>query len=167
MIDLETMGLDGDAAVTAVGAVAFDPDTGEIVGEFYRTISLESAMRSGGSVTPGTIIWWMQQSEEAKREIINATCTLEKALIEFQKWLGSYTYARVWGNGANFDNTIIRSAFKSVKMSCPWPFWGDSCYRTLKGLRPDIPFIREGVHHNALDDARSQAKHLVQIMKVL
>jgi exodeoxyribonuclease VIII len=44
-----------------------------------------------------------------------------------------------------------------------WEFWKDRCYRTIKNCYPDVPFDRRGTHHNALDDARSQALHLIAI----
>jgi len=52
-------------------------------------------------------------------------------------------------------------------MERPWYFWNDRCYRTMKSLYPQIPMERDGVHHNALDDAISQARHLMAILKCM
>ena len=59
MLDLETMGNTSDSAIIAIGACYFDPKTGKIEGEFYKEISLESAVKYGGKVDPSTVVWWM------------------------------------------------------------------------------------------------------------
>jgi inhibitor of KinA sporulation pathway (predicted exonuclease) len=35
----------------------------------------------------------------------------------------------------------------------------------VKNLHPEITMNRTGTHHNALDDARNQAQHLIDIFK--
>ena len=40
-------------------------------------------------------------------------------------------------------------------------------YRTLKNLLPYIEMERVGEHHNALDDAKSQALHAIKLLKEL
>lgn len=70
MLDLETMGNGPDAAIVAIGAVAFSLERAEISPSvFYRLVTLESAVRQGGSIEPSTVIWWLQQSDEAREEI--------------------------------------------------------------------------------------------------
>jgi hypothetical protein len=68
----------------------------------------------------------------------------------------------VWSNGASFDIPILNSAFNDVNVAAPWKFYNERCYRTMKNLYPDVPYARaEGsVAHNALHDARDQARHL-------
>lgn len=44
----------------------------------------------------------------------------------------------------------------------PWDFWNDRCYRTIAAMH-DRRRFQQGVHHNALDDAKSQVEHLIQI----
>lgn len=69
MIDLETMGNKPNAPVVSIGAVFFEPSTGELGKEFYRVVSLKSSMDGGAVPDPETIIWWMQQNEEARKAI--------------------------------------------------------------------------------------------------
>ncbi|MDN5167989.1 3'-5' exoribonuclease, partial [Escherichia coli] len=47
MIDLETMGTNTNAPIVVIGAVFFDPQTGEIGPVFYIVISLTDAMNTG------------------------------------------------------------------------------------------------------------------------
>lgn len=44
MIDLETMGKKPNAPIVSIGAVFFNPQSGELGPEFYAVVSLESAM---------------------------------------------------------------------------------------------------------------------------
>jgi hypothetical protein len=90
---------------------------------------------------------------------------LGNALIHFAEWMRGEV--NVWGNGAAFGNVILRSAYAACGLLPPWEFWNDRCYRTLKNLRPDIKLERSGTHHNALDDAITQAEHAVVILSAL
>ena len=71
---------------------------------------------------------------------------------------------RVWSNGAGFDNVVLSSAFRRIGMEQPWPFRNDRCYRTMKAQHPEVKMQRVGTHHNAVDDAESQARHLMAMM---
>ncbi|WP_054413031.1 exonuclease, partial [Escherichia albertii] len=62
MIDLETMGKNPDAPIISIGAIFFDPQTGDMGPEFSKTVDLETA---GGVIDRDTIKWWLKQSREA------------------------------------------------------------------------------------------------------
>ena len=161
MIDLETMGTGSNAAIIAIGAVKFD-HVG-IVDEFYKVVSLESSVKNGMTIEPDTVLWWMKQSVEARKEFERKGGSLCRVLLTFYEWFGQDK--PVWGNGASFDNVILSNAYKLTGLEQPWNFWSDRCYRTLKSLYPSIEVNRSGTHHNALDDAKSQALHLIEIFK--
>ncbi len=168
MLDLETMGNGPQAAIVAIGAVEFSLETSELGGEFYMPISLASSMQAGGVVDASTVEWWLRQSDAARMLFQEPGHSLAYVLQAFAEWLGQrggYDDACVWGNGATFDNVILTSAYRNLNAPLPWPHWGNRCYRTVKAMYPNVPFTRAGVHHNALDDAKSQALHLLAIMK--
>ncbi|EFP8312189.1 exonuclease, partial [Shigella flexneri] len=62
MIDLETMGKNPDAPIISIGAIFFDPQTGDMGPEFSKTIDLETA---GGVIDRDVIKRWLKQSREA------------------------------------------------------------------------------------------------------
>lgn len=181
MLDLETMGNRSDAAIVAIGAVAFDVERG-LGPEFYRAVRLESSMQTGGSVSASTVMWWMRQSDDARAALSpEQTWPINAALIGFSEfvqevWNGAKIIlvakgppqVCVWGNGAAFDNVILRSAYEMCDLQPPWTFREDRCYRTLRSLAPDIkrPTIL-GTPHNALDDAKFQAVHAIEILRAL
>ena len=170
MLDLETMGTSPTAAIVAIGAVAFEPMTGELGASFYRTIDLSSSIALGGRVDGETVGWWLRQSDEARQAVMADPSELTSALMEFSAWcevIAPKEDLLVWGNGASFDNVILSSAYESINMPRPWGKFRDRCYRTMKAVRRDIEIARVGTHHNALDDAKSQALHLSKIMMAL
>ena len=178
MLDLETLDTGPDAAIVSIGAVAFNREG--LGPAFYVVANLDSTLKSGATISAGTVQWWMQQSDEARKVFAphSYAVSLAVALSLFQTWLFAMPRGadapgpkdpaqrfRIWGNGASFDNVLLRRSYERLSMAPPWAFWNDRCYRTLKGLRPDIKLARTGTHHNALDDARSQAEHAVAILR--
>lgn len=165
MLDLETMGTAANAPIVGIGAVRFNPKSEEIGDTFYTLIDLESSVNAGGVMSASTVLWWMQQSDAARNEICNPDIvrfTIHEALLKFSDWVKLDD--KIWGNGVDFDNVILSATYKQCGIKQPWQFWNNRCYRTVKSLRPNIKLEREGVHHNCLDDAISQAKHLQKLL---
>lgn len=164
MLDLETMGTSTDAAIIAIGACEFDIKTQEVGEKFYHVVDLQSSVDAGLTLDASTVIWWMKQSDQARKEFQCEGINLSRALVEFTHWIGEGAKdVKIWGNGAAFDNAILSTAYRKCKLIQPWSFWNDRCYRTQKADYPDVKMQRKGDHHNALDDAISQAEHLIAI----
>jgi exodeoxyribonuclease VIII len=162
MIDLETMGTRPSAPIVSIGAVAFDAAGVHRV--FHHPVKLDTAVAAGGIIDADTVMWWMAQSDEARAALTTDTAlALDFVLGEFAVWIAEHDVEGVWGNGASFDNVLLAESYKRLDMQTPWPFWKDKCYRTAKGMYPEVKMVRSGTHHNALDDARSQAQHLIAI----
>jgi len=166
MVDLETMGKGSMAAIIAIGAVKFNSKG--LGQEFYAIVNLESSVKNGMVIEPDTVMWWMKQSDEARSEFAKGTETLFSALQGFAKFVGDRHSVKVWGNGASFDNVILDNAYQLNNLDTPWMFWNNMCYRTIKNLLGgSIKMERTGDHHNALDDAKSQAEHLIRMLAAL
>jgi len=161
MLDLETLGQQPGSVIVAIGAVKFG--NGEIHDTFYERVDAESCVALGLRMDVSTVLWWMKQNDEARKEITQPGIHLTQALLQFSLWMGDID-AEVWGNGANFDNVLLSDAYDRALLKRPWKYYNDRCYRTVKNLRPEIPMMRGGTHHNALDDARSQAMHLMAMI---
>lgn len=173
MIDLETMGKNPDAPIISIGAIFFDPQTGDMGPEFSKTIDLDTA---GGVIDRDVIKWWLKQSREAQSAIMTDEIPLDDALLQLREFIvensGEF-FVQVWGNGANFDNVILRRSYERQGIPCPWRYCNDRDVRTIVELgkaidfdaRTAIPF--EGERHNALDDARYQAKYVSAIWQKL
>ncbi|EFJ2828088.1 exonuclease [Escherichia coli] len=173
MIDLETMGKNPDAPIASIGAVFFDPQTGEIGPEFSKIIDMDTC---GGTVDISTIEWWLQRSGEARAAILADRIPLDDALLQLREFIDENSgefFVQVWGNGANFDNVILRRSYERQEIPCPWRYTNDRDVRTIVALglmmgfdaRNVITF--EGERHNALHDARYQAKYVSAIWQKL
>lgn len=181
VLDLETMATGPNAAIVSIGAVLLDHKAWGVRGgpedstyhHFYRNVDLASSIEKGGEVDGSTVTWWLRQSDEARKALTTPEPVLiDRALQDFTNWLQWFCgerRVRVWGNGAAFDNVILRSAYERSGLECPWSYKNDRCYRTLRHLFPDVqeffPTPGSFVVHNALDDAHAEALHLVELLK--
>lgn len=170
MVDLETLGTAVTSPIVAIGAVSFCKRDGKykIVSEFYQKVKWDSAIAKG-DLSADTLLWWMKQNDAARLEISDQSnaVTLYEALHNFTAWVNGHGEdgVEVWGNGASFDNAILSYAYKQIDSVEPWKFWNNRCYRTIKNLHRNIPYSFTGVAHNALDDAKNQAEHLISILE--
>ncbi|MBD5602244.1 3'-5' exonuclease [Citrobacter freundii] len=178
MIDIETMGVKQNAPIVSIGAVFFDPSSGELGPEFYQVVTLKSSVDGGAVPDPETIMWWMQQNEEARMAICDKESAVSIAtalsyLACFIRDNANLDKVQVWGNGAMFDNVILRTSYEREWIPCPWIYSNDRDVRTIVELgrqiginpRRDMPF--EGDKHNAIADAKHQAKYVSAIWKRL
>ncbi|MCV5960230.1 3'-5' exoribonuclease, partial [Escherichia coli] len=88
-----------------------DPNTGETGEEFSVNISLESSMRYRARPDASTILWWLEQSEEARKSLTSNTQELSTALSWLSEFIiknANHKFVQVWGNGASFDCVILR-----------------------------------------------------------
>ena len=161
MLDLETMSQRSNASIASIGAVKFD--TTGILDEFYTTVNIKTCKDVGLRIDKETVQWWMEQSKEARDMLKIGNVSIQEALDLFSDWFGRKSL-QVWGNGATFDNVIMESAYIATEKTVPWKWWDNRCYRTVKSLIVVPEDERQGVYHNALDDAKHQARHLIKIL---
>lgn len=168
MLDLETMGLQPNAAVVAIGIAYFDRDN--IIDTFYTPVSLEDCKNVGLVTLKSTEDWWAKQSPEARSawDVENPPSVLE-SLGAMAKWMRSHSAEKdiaPWGNGSDFDLVLMASMCRAVDVETPWKYYNHHCFRTVKNIFRVAEEPRTGVYHHALDDAVTQAKHLQKLLKV-
>lgn len=169
MIDLETMGMPPAGAIVGLGACFFNLQTCTIGPTFYRAVNLATAVREGGELTPGTIMWWLGQSQEARDAIRFSAFDINGVLSEFSEFIAEHSNpksVRPWGNASGFDLTILAGAYKRSGQPVPWHYTRERCFRTAQNLYPAIqydPAKKGTAAHNARADAIFQAQHLFAI----
>ena len=189
-LDFETLGLGENAALLSIGAVAFDPASGELGSEFYSAI--DPRTQPNRDIDPSTVLWWLKQDDAARSKITDAlkftdmiesgeVDALEGEAVEevfenaahpihhvaraFINWVEHFNdEVEVWTNGS-VDHAWLESMMKYSGLKNPIKFWNQRDYRTLKALYPDVTAEFSGVKHNALDDAIHQAKHAMAILR--
>lgn len=168
MVDLETLSVRPYAAIVSIGAVKFTEKDG-ILDTFYINVDGQSCKEHGLHIDPQTIEWWSKQSPEARKALTDNPRPLEEALSAFAKFYGTDPTTIIWGNGSAFDISILESAYFNTNIQIPWKPWYVQCYRTVLNLvgvsNNSIRKSEADTHHNALDDAISQTKTLLKILR--
>lgn len=166
MVDLETLGTSARAPIISIGAVYFDPQSKVLGSTFYIAVTRESNLKAGRVEDADTVMWWDRQSPEARKVLTDPNAiALPEALKLFGEFMSRETGVKLWGNGSDFDNVILIDAYAQCGIPAPWKFYNNRCYRTVKNLIKGQPLaVRRGTHHHALDDAITQAEHLVTLL---
>ena len=167
MVDIETLGLSVDAPVLSLGAVFWNVESGETLNTFYEKISLGSNLRNNKKIEESTLLFWLDQPREVFKDLLKGTEDLYATLHAFKEW---YSYLNtdvrhyVWANGPSFDIAILEANYRYFGIEVPWPYNYVRDCRTLyhlAGLDPKS-IAQEGTQHNALSDAKFQAKCVTQ-----
>jgi hypothetical protein len=172
MLDLETVGTDANSVILSVGAVMFFPFDFEVVSKHYWVFPFQAQLDLGRDISPSTLAWWMTQTPEAQAVFQDSIKTTTTGFVEDVREITALADSShaVWGNGAAFDNAMMRNLSSQLGIKPEWPWRKDSCYRTIGRMAtaklgntswyPNSPAAMRGVHHNAIDDAMWQAKAL-------
>lgn len=172
MLDLECFDSARTAIIVSIGAVYFDLETGTLGEEFYVEITSDGQkdqLALGRTLSLDTFNWWMHQNDTARNVFMKndkLKLGFKEALLAFSEFAAKCENPRVWGNGVDYDNVVLRDAYETAEIPCPFKYRYNRCYRTVKGLFGNkSKLIREGTHHNGLDDAITQALHLMAMLK--
>ena len=169
MIDTETAGLPHTGALLSIGACFFDLHTQTIGPTFNRTIHLASSVKHGGTMDPGTVLWWLRQDPKAQKGVAYNGEPIDLVLNDFSKWIAEHCRVedvRPWGNSISMDMTLINGAYKRLGLPTPWHFTNERDFRTVRNQFPQIeydPSQKGDGAHNALADAVFQVEHLFKI----
>jgi len=172
MIDIETLGTRPGCVILSIGAVEFDNE--RLGKELIVNIDPESCTDAGLAIEARTVMWWLDQSDEARKALTSRpTVALDKALALLN---AAYDFKgkNVWCNGASFDFPILEAGYHAFGAKAPWEFWNTMDFRTLKNLidtktlkkiRAEI--VSNYTAHDALGDAKEQALTVIGILSFL
>lgn len=176
--DLETLGKTNKAPIIQVGAVLFD-DEGKHLTTFNRNCFFGS-IPEGFEIDYSTIGWWFEQlgkNPELVKSVHtdwNASWYSQKTMLsEFIKWISKYqvgsTKPFVYWSHATFDPGILKHNFKVHGFGDEViPFRQFLDIRTLTHLtNGDIKITRDGHHHDALADAKTQANYVTECLNYI
>lgn len=194
MVDLETLGSGNDAAIVQIGAVVFDPFVpGYVMREWKRNVSPESSVIHGGVIDASTVVWWMHQSEEARRSVfpireerrahlkdpdapVDEGIAIDKALRQLSTF-----YRQGFGNPdpenpqrcealwahATFDPVVLASAYRRSTIGLPWSHRDVRDLRTIISLAPsaaDRAYRERGDQDGPRHDALADALRQVSVV---
>jgi len=165
MLDLETLGTDPGSAILSIGAVEFDRDGPQDT--FARSVDLPSCQKAGLEIDADTLDWWLDQGEAAREQLTGGDA-LADVLIDYRDWHQAHGFDEVWANSPSFDCEILRSAYHAaLDEAPPWAYFETRDHRTVRELPIPTDISREGTHHDALDDARHQARVVAAALRQL
>lgn len=173
MLDLEAMGTGADAAVIQIGATYFN-FSGATEKTFLINVDLSDELREGFKTNGSTILWWLEQSDAARKSILESDEILpsRNSWRKLNNFLGNAD--QIWSH-ATFDFVIAMNHIRG--------FFGESSfsYRTARDIRTlvdlsgldlkqwciDNPRDSKNIAHNALDDCYYQIQYCCDAMSVL
>jgi hypothetical protein len=177
MIDLETLGTTPTSSILSIGAVVFtvagnidDVSTDFI--KFYSTVDIASCQEYGLTIDAHTVRWWIQQSDEAKKELISSGGSLPHVINLFSDWWDKSGFTKdtpLWCHGPSFDAVVLENAFKAIGYTIPWSYNAPRDTRTIYDLAElDVKTqVRSGVFHNALDDCIFQVRMVQKAWRMI
>jgi len=168
-IDIETLGTERDSVILSLGAVKFDHEKIYEDDGLYLSLKWQPQMDNGGTVTEGTIRFWLSQHRAARDAVLNKSGAVhhDKALQQLSAWFKKNIRAPknccVWAKGPSFDLSLISDLYqRSTNSQPPWPFWAERCVRTAIMLNAayKVPHPDGMVEHHAFWDAVYQASQV-------
>jgi hypothetical protein len=169
MVDIETLGRRAGCIILSVGAIMFNPKTGEMGNEFYVNIDPEIMREMGAFHTdPSTVKWWKEQSKEAQDALKMDRVKPLDGLLDFVKFFQKNKCEKFWCQGVSFDPPIIEYALNVYGLTVPWKFWNTRDTRTVYDICNFDPksIRRDGVYHTAVDDCRHQIRCVKEALNV-
>ncbi len=174
MVDIETLGTKPGCAILSIGAVEFNPfaelEEKQVFGKtFYAEIDLMSCLMAGLTIDPNTLQFWRKKYEdetasffgEQKIGLMMALAGL-KQFVQGQSGSAPTQEIKIWANSPSFDCDILEFTLTLLKIDQFWSFRDRLDCRTAVFLSDlDLKTLAQpNVKHNALDDAKFQARSI-------
>lgn len=155
MIDIETLGTRPGAVVTSVAFVRFAD-----MAHTTLNLSIPEQQALGLEMDQATLLWWEQQSPEARTAAFSNPIPLLPALTHLSAWLAwaaPSQDALMWCHGASFDCPLLEEVYRRAAVPTPWKFWNVRDTRTLYDLAGvNVKDYAVPPPHVALNDAIGQ-----------
>lgn len=152
------------AAIAAIAAVAFNPETGAITDQMYCPVDIESSQREGGTIDASAFKYWLRQSAESRAELLSdVSLELREALARLNLFVlrqGEFGNCPVWFKRLDNDAPIIYSAMALTGTAPAWKYAHAHHVSTLLEFIPPArtPFYYDTPPLNLLDDALHQVR---------
>ena len=173
MIDLETLSVVPESVLLTLAAVKFNPhNTVGVIDKLYHKLDIDEQTRSGRHIDDGTLAWWARQPASVYEDAMSedGRIAVKDSLEQLTKFLVGVD--SIWCQGPVFDIVILENLYRSYEMHFPWAYWQIRDSRTLFKFmnydpRSDIRKTDSKAHHNALDDAITQACAVQRCYKLI
>lgn len=171
-IDIEALGRKPGCHVIQIGAIVFDPATGETANEIQLFIQPEKDDPFHADLD--TLEWHARQGTfPHPPEVREIAMPIGDAIDELNGWFmdindcGHEIYD-VWAWGSHYDFPILDPVFEryAIGGAAPWMYWQPSDARTIWKLA--FPGVKHGPRpHHALDDCKAGVADLCSALAKL
>lgn len=170
VVDIETLGISIPTPILTLGYVILD-FAGQTINPVTTGLIHFDPLQCAGTPEAATVLWWKQQSAEARHEAFEETPDADP-LGMFENLFKCYRFDYLWGKSPDFDFGHMAAQLKAVGHEVPWNYWQLRDIRTVEGFGIQYqglhPIFQEfqfltGMHktaHSALDDAINEAATL-------
>lgn len=190
MVDCELAGHPNliKPAITQIGAIFFDIETGEEHSRSEVFPSLKSCLDHGLVQDHVTTQWVERNCPQVLEKSQESTVTLKEALEAFTAWIerckratydaiiksgGRYWFGStlLWANGSMQDNRWLHFAYETCELKQPVIFWQYKCAMTAnytankitkRNFRREPDLDRQRQKHDAVQDCLHQIGWLVK-----
>ena len=106
MLDLETLSTNTNAVILSIGMAAFTIEKG-IFDTFYVNLDIDNQITNGGHISADTLIWWMKQTDDARKIFGEKKVSPYDAVTLIKRWFfklmeeQQFHGMQIWGNGAD------------------------------------------------------------------
>lgn len=162
MVDIETLDIGNNAAITEIGAVSRQADG---TNEFFHVHCVDTE----GTYSQEILDWRRQNSLfwATPDDVGDSVVDVDLALTRFFIWIEENAAGRrpvLWCKGTDFDAVILSNAANRNGITqLPWKYNDINDIRTLLRLWPQFKVPKELVKHNGLEDAIMQWTYLEKI----
>lgn len=164
------------AAIAAIAAVAFNPETGAIADQMYCPVDIESSQREGGTIGASAFKYWLRQSAESRSELLSdVSLELREALARLNLFVlrqGEFSNCPVWFKNLDNDAPIIYSAMAAAGIAPAWQYAHAHRASTLLEFIPVVVHggcitIGDRTSQNLLNDALHQSQLITSAWRAL
>jgi DNA polymerase III epsilon subunit-like protein len=165
MVDVETTGVRPTSRILTLGAVVFNAQDLFENEQIYRRLKFKCEAPFTEDFT--TMEWWNKQNPLVREEAFGGKQDYHEGLADFVQWYKNTGAEGVFSNHAGFDIPIIECSLRAMTLPYPWKHWEVFDYATLKYLLKKIPASPNKYPHVAIDDAITQARHCIQLLRYI
>jgi hypothetical protein len=162
MVDIETLGTKPGSAIARIAIAAFD-HAGTIVDSLDMRLDLTAQEDAGMTVDVDTVLWWLDQSDEARKGAFVEGVKYEPttALALLSEFVNDIEPIAIWAHSPSFDITMLECLYDAFGLKAPWSYKVIRDTRTLFGEAGFTMPKGDGVAHVAKDDVARQISAVV------
>jgi hypothetical protein len=175
MVDIESLDTAPSTVICSLGAVVFDDQRMDIITKRTWNCNWQSQLAAGRTASESTLRWWLEQEENARKQLLRRGQELTQVLFELRSFWNMNKPERIWANGMDFDIAALAHAYRQSEPSrlgdaIPWGYNAARDLRLFRDIVPQDVFddvAKPAVVHDALQDAEFQSRYVMVALQWL